>query len=239
MQPARSGGRNSRAGGSMPAWLLLAGAGTQPGCFRGKLMAALHDARRRALGEVRLAGAPREHEQARQAWWSKLRGSGVGRLQQTTVRRSGGGAEVSGQRLHLPGGVQQQPLGQRHRDDEVTFTWKDYRHGGRERLMTLSSDEFARRFPRGTSCRARLQCASAITVCSPTACCEDKLSASSAAPAARRGAEAEHCSGVRRAVASQGALSGVRARRDGSRRGTAPASVPGYASAGRQQPDSS
>jgi hypothetical protein len=39
-------------------------------------------------------------------------------------------------------------------DGKVTFRWKDYAHGGQQRLMTLSADEFLRRFllhtlPRG------------------------------------------------------------------------------------------
>ena len=32
------------------------------------------------------------------------------------------------------------------RDDQVTFRWKDYRHGSEVRLMTLSAGEFLRRF---------------------------------------------------------------------------------------------
>ena len=40
------------------------------------------------------------------------------------------------------------------KDGKVTFSWKDYRHGHRQSLMTLSTDEFIRRFllhvlPRG------------------------------------------------------------------------------------------
>ena len=31
-------------------------------------------------------------------------------------------------------------------DDQVSFAWKDYRHGHRRRVMTLDSAEFARRF---------------------------------------------------------------------------------------------
>jgi len=31
-------------------------------------------------------------------------------------------------------------------NDQVTFRWKDYRHGSQVRLMTLSADEFLRRF---------------------------------------------------------------------------------------------
>jgi hypothetical protein len=31
-------------------------------------------------------------------------------------------------------------------EDQVTFRWKDYRHGSQVRLMTLSADEFLRRF---------------------------------------------------------------------------------------------
>jgi len=39
-------------------------------------------------------------------------------------------------------------------DDQVTFRWKDYAHGNRKRLMTLTAEEFLRRFllhtlPRG------------------------------------------------------------------------------------------
>jgi hypothetical protein len=32
------------------------------------------------------------------------------------------------------------------KDDQVTFRWKDYRHGSQVRLMTLSAAEFLRRF---------------------------------------------------------------------------------------------
>jgi hypothetical protein len=31
-------------------------------------------------------------------------------------------------------------------DGEVTFRWKDYRHGNKQKLMTLKADEFIRRF---------------------------------------------------------------------------------------------
>ncbi len=31
-------------------------------------------------------------------------------------------------------------------DGQVTFRWKDYRHGSQVRLMTLSAEEFLRRF---------------------------------------------------------------------------------------------
>ena len=31
-------------------------------------------------------------------------------------------------------------------DDQVSFTWKDYRHGGQTKVMTLPADEFIRRF---------------------------------------------------------------------------------------------
>jgi putative transposase len=31
-------------------------------------------------------------------------------------------------------------------EDQVTFRWKDYRHGRLVRLMTLSAEEFLRRF---------------------------------------------------------------------------------------------
>jgi hypothetical protein len=31
-------------------------------------------------------------------------------------------------------------------DDQVDFTWKDYRHHGKTKVMTLAADEFMRRF---------------------------------------------------------------------------------------------
>jgi Putative transposase len=31
-------------------------------------------------------------------------------------------------------------------DSEVDFTWKDYRHHGKTKVMTLAADEFIRRF---------------------------------------------------------------------------------------------
>ena len=31
-------------------------------------------------------------------------------------------------------------------DGQVSFTWKDYRHGGQTKVMTLPADEFIRRF---------------------------------------------------------------------------------------------
>ena len=31
-------------------------------------------------------------------------------------------------------------------DGKVTFRWKDYAHGGKQREMTLADDEFLRRF---------------------------------------------------------------------------------------------
>jgi hypothetical protein len=34
----------------------------------------------------------------------------------------------------------------RLKDGKVTFTWKDYRHGNRQRTMTLKAEEFIRRF---------------------------------------------------------------------------------------------
>ena len=51
-------------------------------------------------------------------------------------------------------------------DDKVTFRWKDYAHGNKKRKMTLSADEFIRRFllhilPRGFT-------ASATSAYSPT-----------------------------------------------------------------------
>ena len=55
-------------------------------------------------------------------------------------------------------------------DDRVTFRWKDYAHGNQKKMMTLSSQEFLRRFllhvlPRGF---VRTRCnASPFTIRSP------------------------------------------------------------------------
>lgn len=48
-------------------------------------------------------------------------------------------------------------------NDRVAFRWKDYRHGGRTKVMTLDAHEFIRRFCRTASI------ASATTASSPTA----------------------------------------------------------------------
>jgi Putative transposase/Transposase zinc-binding domain len=120
--------------------------------FKGKFLAGLSRARGR--GELRLGGAARMlHEPA--AWSSWL--SGQRRLDWVVYSQPpSAGAEVvlkylarytyrvaiSNSRLLCVS------------DEEVTFSYKDYRHEGRQRQMTLSLEEFARRFlqpvlPRG------------------------------------------------------------------------------------------
>jgi hypothetical protein len=109
--------------------------------FRGKFLAALHEAA--AAGDVRWPQRLLD-EEARRRWWSALRRVDWVVFSQPPCA----GAEVvlkylarysyrvacSNSRLVAVS------------DEQVTFTWKDYRHGGRERLMTLSSTQFARRF---------------------------------------------------------------------------------------------
>ena len=51
-------------------------------------------------------------------------------------------------------------------DDRVAFRWKDYRHGGRTKIMTLDAHEFIRRFLLHTCRTASI--ASATTASSPT-----------------------------------------------------------------------
>jgi hypothetical protein len=109
--------------------------------FRGKFLAGLLEAS--AAGQVRWPERLRD-EQTRQRWLAQVR-----RVEWVVFSKAPCvGAEVvlkylarytyrvacSNSRLVAAG------------DEAVTFTWKDYRHGGRERLMTLSVVEFARRF---------------------------------------------------------------------------------------------
>jgi hypothetical protein len=117
--------------------------------FRGKFLAGLRQGL--ARGAIHLSERL-QHEQARQAWLAELQ-------QQEWVVYSkppSAGPEVvlkylarytyrvamSNQRLVAAS------------SDAVTFTWKDYRAAGKEKQMTLSVEEFARRFlqhvlPRG------------------------------------------------------------------------------------------
>ncbi len=109
--------------------------------FRGKFLAGLREALER--GEVRLPERLQDG-QARQAWlaamsaqewvvYSKPPSAGpevvLKYLARYTYR-----VAMSNQRLiHAS-------------EDEVTFTWKDYRANGKQKVMTLPVEEFARRF---------------------------------------------------------------------------------------------
>jgi hypothetical protein len=120
--------------------------------FRGKFLAGLEQARRE--GKLRLAGACAElaedkpwsrwlREQREQDWvvYSQPPTAGAEVVLKYLARYTYRVA-MSNSRLV------------RVTEEEVTFTWKDYRHGGRIREMTLDAVEFARRFvqhmlPRG------------------------------------------------------------------------------------------
>jgi hypothetical protein len=65
-------------------------------------------------------------------------------LHQASVRRPRAGARLS-RSLHPPRRHRQQPADRLH-DNKVNFTWKDYRHHGKTKVMTLAADEFIRRF---------------------------------------------------------------------------------------------
>jgi len=76
----------------------------------------------------------------------------LGGLLEATVLEARNTAELPGT-LHAPRRHFQSPAG-KSRGWEVTFRWKDYAHGGQQKLMTLTADEFLRRFllhivPRG------------------------------------------------------------------------------------------
>ena len=69
---------------------------------------------------------------------------GLGGLLQTTLRRPRVCAPIS-RPLHPPRG-HLQPSPGRLRHGQVTFRWRDSAHGNEQKLMTLSVDEFLRRF---------------------------------------------------------------------------------------------
>ena len=76
----------------------------------------------------------------------------LGRLLQTAFWRARVRVAVS-RPLHAPGGHLQPSTGL-FKDDQVTFRWRDTAHNNQQKPMTLSVDEFLRRFllhllPRG------------------------------------------------------------------------------------------
>jgi len=109
--------------------------------FRGKFLAGLQEAD--AAGKVRWPERLLD-EQTRRQWFAELR-----RVEWVVFSKPPcAGAEVVLKYLarytYRVACSNSRLVGAS--DEEVTFSWKDYRHSGRERLMTLSLDEFARRF---------------------------------------------------------------------------------------------
>lgn len=97
----------------------------------------------RQVGVLQRAGVP-----ARSARLCPLRrqdeGLRLGGVCQASVRRTSAGSRLRGP-LYTPGGdLEQPPSG--HRKRQVCFEWKDYRAGGQVKTMTLSAEEFIRRF---------------------------------------------------------------------------------------------
>src|SRR5580700_4713144 len=68
----------------------------------------------------------------------------VGGLCQAPLRRTSAGPRLCGP-LYPPGGDLQSPPIEIE-NDQVRFEWKDYRTGGQVKTMTLSAEEFIRRF---------------------------------------------------------------------------------------------
>lgn len=69
--------------------------------------------------------------------------SRLGRVRQAAVRRSAARASLPGP-LHPPRCYLQSPIVD-FTDGQVTFRWKDYAHGSKQKLMTVTADEFLRR----------------------------------------------------------------------------------------------
>ena len=104
---------------------------------------------------------------------------GTGRLRQAAIRGPKQVLAYLGRYTHRIAIANSRLIGME--DDRVAFRWKDYRRGGRTKVMTLDAHEFIRR-----SCCTRCRTAfiaSAITASSPTAIA---LPSSTCAEAARQ-----------------------------------------------------
>ncbi len=143
----RSGRRSlarRRAVGGVPARVLLAGAGAVaalPRPVRGTAGGGIRSRRTPFLrhacflgGTGRLRRAPPGHAAHR-----------LGGLCQAAVRWACAGAGLS-RPLHPP--RRHRPARPAHPGSPtaMSFSWKDYRHDGKTKPMTLSADEFIRRF---------------------------------------------------------------------------------------------
>jgi hypothetical protein len=112
--------------------------------FRGKFLALLRQAHRR--GQLSLAGrlAPLAEASAWASWLRPL----YGRDWVVYSQPPAAGAEVV--LKYLSRYVHRSALSNGRlvalTDEDVSFTWKDYAHGGKERVLTLSGEEFLRRF---------------------------------------------------------------------------------------------
>ena len=113
--------------------------------FRGKFLALLRQVH--AAGQLSLPGrlAALTEAEAFASWLRPLVRDGLGGVQPAAGGGAGGGAEVPGA-LRASGGVEQQPSAVGDRARRCRSVWKDYAHGGKERVLTLSGEEFLRRW---------------------------------------------------------------------------------------------
>ena len=68
----------------------------------------------------------------------------MGGLRQAAFRRARAGIGLRRALYSSRGDLQQSSVG--HREDKVTFHYKDYRHDAQQKTMTLEAEEFIRRF---------------------------------------------------------------------------------------------
>jgi len=139
VQWARRGGCVA-ALGIVPAGLLPAGAGAEPG-VRGKFLAGL----RKLHAEGKLTMPPGCTKPTPwRVWLGPAARQGLGGVRQAAVWRTRAGAQVPGP-LHAPRGHQQPAAGEAEAG-RVTFRTRTMPDGRRQKRLTLSAEEFLRRF---------------------------------------------------------------------------------------------
>ena len=113
--------------------------------FRAKFVDGLRKAYRQ--GELVFPGSIAELENPKRfaAFVDSLFQQRVGRIRETRLRRTHPGAPLSGP-VYASRRHQQSPLAGLRWTSSVTFRWKDYAHGNKQRKMTLAATEFLRRF---------------------------------------------------------------------------------------------
>ena len=112
--------------------------------FRGKFTPGLKRAFRQKQLTFPGTLAPLAQERAFRSFASLVVPPRLGRVCQASFRRPAARSSLPGP-LH-PSRRHLQSPDRRFADGQVTFRWKDYAHGSKQKLMTVTAEEFLRRF---------------------------------------------------------------------------------------------